>query len=89
MTALIICQILILFLSLIFTEIIEINCLGLSKNTKKNISLRAMTNDSKILDVSDNQNEDFEIEETISKYGSQNEVQIELKDKTEECDENK
>ena len=88
MTALIICQILILFLSLIFTEIIEINCFGLSKNTKKNISLRAMTNDSKILDISDRQDEDFEIEETITKSGSQNEILIELKDKTEESDEN-
>lgn len=32
----------ILFLSLIFNEIIEINCFGLSYNTKRNISERAM-----------------------------------------------
>ena len=35
------CLIFILFLSLIFNEIIEINFLGLSFNTKKNIILRA------------------------------------------------
>ena len=31
----------ILFMTLIFNEIIELNCCGLSKNTKKNISIRA------------------------------------------------
>ena len=35
------CLIFILFFSLIFNEIIEINCFGLSINTKRNISLRA------------------------------------------------
>ena len=35
------CLILILFFSLIFNEIIEINCFGLSINTKRNIMLRA------------------------------------------------
>ena len=35
------CLILILFFSLIFNEIIEINCFGLSINTKRNIRLRA------------------------------------------------
>ena len=37
----IICLVFILFLSLIFNEIIEINFLGLSDNTKRNISERA------------------------------------------------
>ena len=31
----------ILFFALVFNEILEINCLGLQKNTKKNISIRA------------------------------------------------
>ena len=42
------CLILILFLSLIFNEIIEINILGLSYNTKRNISKRAENEDNKI-----------------------------------------
>ena len=37
----IICLIFILFLSLIFNEIIEINCFGLSHNTKRNITERS------------------------------------------------
>ena len=43
---------LILFMSLIFNEIIEINCFGLEKNTKKNIMKRARidTEDLLILD---------------------------------------
>ena len=36
----IICLIFILFVSLIFYEIIEINCFGLSYNTKRNIMKR-------------------------------------------------
>ena len=36
---------LILFLSLIFNEIIEINCCGLEKNTKRNIRYRAEIED--------------------------------------------
>ena len=39
--AVVICLIFILFFSLIFNEIIEINLFGLSENTKKNIMLRA------------------------------------------------
>ena len=37
----IICLIIILFLALIFNEIIEINLCGMSDNTKKNIAIRA------------------------------------------------
>ena len=37
----IICIIIILFLALIFNEIIEINLCGISYNTKKNIAIRA------------------------------------------------
>ena len=39
---------LILFMTLIFTEIIEINICGLSKNTKRNIAFRAKTEDSSL-----------------------------------------
>ena len=49
------CLILILLLSLIFNEIIEINFLGLSYNTKRNISQRAENEDNKItlIDIED------------------------------------
>ena len=43
----IICLLMILFLSLIFNEIIEINFCGLSMNTKRNITERALTEVSK------------------------------------------
>ena len=44
---------LILFMSLIFNEIIEINCFGFEKNTKKNIEKRARmeSNDLLVLDI--------------------------------------
>ena len=45
---LIICFILILFFSLIFNEIIEINFWGLSDNTKKNIAKRAELDNSNL-----------------------------------------
>ena len=61
----IICLLLILFMSLIFNEIIEINCFGLEKNTKKNIMKRARTesdnlliNNSKL--IKDREEVDFE-----------------------------
>ena len=76
MIALIICQILILFLSLIFTEIIEINCFGLSKNTKKRISLRAIQNDLNILETIDYEDSEFEFEENMSEHSSHNEMEI-------------
>ena len=42
-----------LFMSLIFNEIIEINCFGFEKNTKKNIakSARMESNDLLVLDI--------------------------------------
>ena len=49
----IICLIIILFFSLIFNEIIEINFCGLSHNTKKNISKRAEDEDNMIITKSD------------------------------------
>ena len=54
----IICFIFILFMSLIFNEIIELNFCGLSDNTKRNISIRAATEDFEIddfdkIDISD------------------------------------
>ena len=48
-----VCLLLILFMSLIFNEIIEINCFGFEKNTKKNIEKRARmeSNDLLVLDI--------------------------------------
>ena len=53
--------IIILFLSLIFNEIIEVNLCGLSYNTKKNISKRAenemlFNNDTFDKNIEDNEN---------------------------------
>ena len=47
------CLIIIFFLSFVFNEILEINFLGLSDNTKKNISKRAETEDNMIITKSD------------------------------------
>ena len=47
--------IILFFLVLVFTEVIELNCFGLSYNTKKNIELRAQ------LDSELNDNEDYNI----------------------------
>ena len=41
----VICLVFVLFISLIFNEIIEINCFGLSKNTRRNIVDRAENED--------------------------------------------
>ena len=46
--AVIICLIFILFMSLIFNEIIEFNFCGLSDNTKKNIMLRLNNEDTEL-----------------------------------------
>ena len=56
----ILCLIIILFLSFIFNEIIEINCLGLSNNTKKNISRRATSEDINSL-FNNNDNDSYDI----------------------------
>ena len=61
----IVCLLLILFMLLIFNEIIEINCFGLEKNTKKNIIKRARTESDNLLInniklIKDNEEEDFE-----------------------------
>ena len=45
MIVVIICLLFILFFSLIFNEIFEINVCGLSHNTKRNISKRAVNED--------------------------------------------
>ena len=71
--AIIIGHIFILFMSLIFNEIIEINFCGLSKNTKKNIMMRANDEDKngeRILTT-----EEIEIDDDVI---------IELKDKSEQ-----
>ena len=71
--AVIICTIFILFMSLIFNEIIEFNFCGLSDNTKKNIMLRLNSEDS-----------DLQKNFTI---GSNNDILIELsEDKDSEKD---
>ena len=40
-------------MSLIFNEIIEINCFGLSKNTKRNIMGREVNENSRSLSIDD------------------------------------
>ena len=70
----IICLVFILFWSLIFNEIIEINFCGLSANTKRNIIKRA-------------DSEDFSVKKNISEQININDdVFIELKDEEEEVD---
>ena len=61
----IICLLLILFMLLIFNEIIEINFFGLEKNTKKNIMKRARTESDNLLInniklIKDKEEENFE-----------------------------
>ena len=61
----IVCLLLILFMLLIFNEIIEINCFGLEKNTKKNIMKRARTESDDLLInniklIKDEEEKDFE-----------------------------
>ena len=65
----IICIIFILFMSLIFNEIIEINYCGLSKNTKRNIILRAQTNST-----------DLEYNRSFGSTGGEDGYLIELAD---------
>ena len=81
-TIFIICLIFILFISLIFNEIIELNCFGLEKNTRQNIARRA-----DMLEFSDRDSrvilDNYEIE-FISQKEENNESQlIELKSKKE------
>ena len=55
----IICLVFILFMSLVFNEIIEINCFGLSDNTKRNIMKRERNDDLMINeDLSDDDKTD-------------------------------
>ena len=51
MIVVIICLLFILFLSLIFNEIFEINVCGLSDNTKKNISKRAVIDETDMMAI--------------------------------------
>ena len=71
--ALIFCLIFILFMSLIFNEIIEINFCRLSENTRKNIMKRA--NDENLMNEVNFIDEKIEVDD---------DVLIELKDKTEQ-----
>jgi len=68
----IVCLLLILFMLLIFNEIIEINCFGFEKNTKKNIAKRARmeSNDLLVLDnklIKDKEEVDLEENELDEK----------------------
>ena len=51
MIVVIICLLFILFFSLIFNEIFEINVCGLSDNTKRNISKRAIADEEDIIEI--------------------------------------
>ena len=73
----IICLILILFLSLIFNEIIEINFCGLSKNTRRNIMLRAETEENLYITKNDT------IDSTNSDYDNLIELEVNTNNKKE------
>ena len=64
-----ICLIFILFMSLVFCEIIELNCFGLSDNTKEKITERAR-NESRLHENKDlnDDNSEFEIEIQLETY---------------------
>ena len=68
---------LILFMSLIFNEIIEINCFGLAKNTKKNIMKRARIDTEDLLILDNNlikeEEEDLDFEKNDLDTGDLNE----------------
>ena len=78
----IICVIFILFLSLIFTEIIEINCFGLSRNTKRNIRLRAHSDNVDVF-IIDNNDTFEENEENDGNEDIKSSRTIELKESHE------
>ena len=48
----------ILFFALVFNEILEVNCFGLQKNTKKNISIRARIDSLSVGIIDFNKNDD-------------------------------
>ena len=78
---LIVCLIFILFLSLIFNEIIEINIWGLSDNTKRRISLRAENENANIKNDNEfDDNEDIVLKEETNngeKFVELNEIKEE------------
>ena len=65
----IVCLVIILFLSLIFNEIIEINVLGLSYNTKKNISARAGDEDELFITKIDTIDSNLEKDGLLIEFG--------------------
>ena len=77
---LIICYLFILFWALVFNEIIEINCFGISENTKRKITFRADTDTADIIEK--NFPDDAVKIELVSK--DEDEYIVELKDQTEE-----
>ena len=60
----------ILFLSLIFNEIVEINFWGLSRNTKNNISSRAESKEDFLIDNNDTFDENDERDENSVELGN-------------------
>ena len=72
-----ICLIFILFWSLIFNEIIEINCFGFSDNTKRNITNRAKSEDA-IMNKMDSLDESYDSEE---KEKDENQVELDSNSK--------
>ena len=65
----IVCLVIILFLSLIFNEIIEINVWGLSYNTKKNISARAGDEDELFITKIDTIDSNLEKDGLLIEFG--------------------
>ena len=58
----------ILFMLLVFNEIIEINCFGFQKNTRKNISNRAQLDSLNINENNENNEDSFENENYLTKF---------------------
>ena len=75
----IICLIFILFMTLIFNEIIEINCFGLSRNTKRNIRIRANSDNSDVLIIKNNDTFDENDENELNEERKES-VNIEQKE---------
>ena len=67
---------LIMLMTLIFNEIIEINCCGLSKNTKRNIMLRAGLDSLINLNNTDNESSQYSDESDLNSLKQRNGTEI-------------
>ena len=67
----------ILFLVLVFNEILEVNCFGLQKNTKKNISIRAGMDLSVGLNNSNNEDDNDDSDDSDSNIDDISEKKLE------------